>query len=112
MTNQSDDEIERRQKPVELLCAAIDGDLTKLNALLDAGVTYDPNERRGNTLLMEAARYGQLEIVKALLARGEDGLAHHIYPWLRRAGYHAGADRSTVTASGPLRPVTIRACNG
>jgi hypothetical protein len=54
----------------ELFAAASAGDLAKVQALLDGGLSPDAKNEYGATPLAYAADKGHLEIVKLLLARG------------------------------------------
>ena len=52
--------------------AAHDGDLAKVKALLDQGISYDAIDQDGHTALMFAAFNGHSEIVLSLLDAGAD----------------------------------------
>lgn len=54
-----------------LITAAIAGDITRANDLLDAGADVNAN-RNGSTALMWASNGGHIDIVKLLLDRGSD----------------------------------------
>ena len=51
------------------------GKASRLFARIDQGMSLDFRFSKGKTLLMEAAVWGQVEIVKGLLARGADPMA-------------------------------------
>lgn len=56
----------------ELMEAIVNGDMAKVNVLLEKGVDVNAKDDRGSTALIIAASTGNLEIAKALLNRGAD----------------------------------------
>ena len=56
----------------ELMQAVTEGDLVKVNALLDKGVDINVKYNSDSTALMMAAYRGNLDIVKTLVNRGAD----------------------------------------
>jgi hypothetical protein len=56
----------------ELIEAAANGDLEKVNWLIEAGTNVNDFDEIGNTALMYAARNGYLDIAKSLITAGAD----------------------------------------
>jgi len=56
----------------ELMEAVLNGDMAKVNVLLEKGVDINAKDHGGSTALMIATSKGNLEIAKALLNRGAD----------------------------------------
>jgi hypothetical protein len=56
----------------ELMEVVLNGDMAKVNALLEKGVDVNAKDHSGSTALMIAASKGNLEIAKALVNRGAD----------------------------------------
>ena len=48
------------------------GDAKTLRGALDAGVSVDARDARGDSLLMLASRYGHVDLARLLLERGAD----------------------------------------
>jgi ankyrin repeat protein len=59
--------------------AAMRGDTTQVQQLLDKGVDVNAKDSNGETALMEAAGNGHTEVVKQLLAKGADVNAKSSY---------------------------------
>lgn len=60
----------RRQTPDALVRAANDGDIAKVESLLDAGVPVDARDSKGQTAMMAAAMRGHVELLERLVKRG------------------------------------------
>ena len=106
---------------IEFSAAAKEGDLEKVNAMLDAGIDVNvPGEKR-LTALMWACRTGQTDIVVRLLEAGADvsvALGAYQQPALAHASEFgridivqlllaAGADPKQAAATGSGNPVSI-----
>jgi Ankyrin repeats (many copies) len=57
---------------IELLCAAVSGDLNRLRSLLAQGVDVNSSTKANQTALMLATAFKRVEIVKYLVAAGAD----------------------------------------
>src|SRR5262249_42707904 len=56
----------------ELRQAAFDGDLERVNALLEQGANVNGRDMYGDTALNQAAQYGHIEVVRRLIEAGAD----------------------------------------